>query len=158
MSDKRSVLFVCTANRFRSPLAEAVFRKLLREHGIDMNWDVGSAGSWTEGGLPPIPSAAWFRDQLGLDLSQHRSRSVSRELMTKYHLILVMEKGHKEALRVEFPEMSRKVWMLTELCDSPGYDIPDPATQPEETYLGVAREITALIEKCFPEICRLAGA
>ena len=150
--DKPSVLFVCTANRFRSPIAEAIFRKLLRERGIEKDWLVGSAGSWAKDGLSPVPSAAWMLDHLGLDLSIHQSRSVSRELVAQYHLVLVMEKNQKEALQIEFPELNQRVFMLTEICCGPVVDIPDPVSQPEEVCLSVAWEIIHLIENCFQEI------
>ena len=76
-----SVLFVCTANRFRSPIAEACFRELLRKQGIEKDWRVGSAGSWTKSGLAALPSAEWSHTYLGLDLSRHRSQPVSRALL-----------------------------------------------------------------------------
>ena len=158
MQDKPSVLFVCTANRFRSPIAEAAFRKLLRERGIEHIWRVGSAGSWTKDGLSPVPSAAWMLEHLGLDMSKHHSRSISRELIAQYQLILVMEKNQKEALQTEFPELNRKVFMLTEICSGPVVDIPDPVSQPEELYLSVAWEIIHLNENCFQEICLRASS
>ena len=157
MQNKPSVLFVCTANRFRSPIAEAIFRKLLRERGIEKNWIVGSAGSWTKDGLSPIYSADWMLDHLGLDLSTHLSRSISRELIAQYNLVLVMENNQKEALQIEFTELSHKVLMLTELCNGPIYDIPDPVSQSEEICLSVAWEIIYLIENCFQEICLRAS-
>jgi protein-tyrosine phosphatase len=152
-----SVLFVCTANRFRSPIAEAAFRKLLRKRGIETNWIVGSAGCWTIDGLSPAPTAAWMLEHLGLDLSNHHSRSVSRELIAQYQLVLVMEKNQKEALQIEFPEMSHKVFMMTEICGGLVVDIPDPVSQPEEMCLSVAWEIIHLIENCFQEICQRAS-
>lgn len=155
--DKPSVLFVCTANRFRSPIGEAAFRKLLRERGIENNWVVGSAGSWAKDGLSPIPSAEWMLEHLGLDLSKHHSRSISQGLIAQYHLVLVMEKNQKEALQFEFPELSHKVFMLTEVCNGPVVDIPDPVSQPEEICLSVAWEIIHLIENCFQEICLRAS-
>lgn len=149
---KPSVLFVCAANRFRSPIAEGVFRKLLREQGIEKYWIVGSAGSWTEDGLSPIPSAAWILEHLGLDLSKHHSRSVSRELIAQYDLIIVMEKGQKEALQIEYPEKSKEIFMLTEFSKGPIYDIPDPIYGPEETCFDVAQEINCLVTNSFQEI------
>jgi protein-tyrosine phosphatase len=152
MKNKASVLFVCTANRFRSPIAEAEFRKILRERGIENNWIVGSAGNWTQNGLPPIYSDNWMQTHLGLDLAMHTSRSVNHDLITKYQLVLVMEKNQKEALQVEFPEIRNKVFRLTEMCDGLIYDIPDPVGQSEEECLHVAWEIIHLVEKGFDSI------
>ena len=157
MQNTPSVLFVCTANRFRSPIAETAFRKLLRECGIENNWIVGSAGSWAKDGLSPVPSAAWMLEHLGLDLLTHHSRSISQGLIAQYHLVLVMEKNQKEALQIECPEFSRKVFMLTEVCNGPVVDIPDPVSQLDEMCLSVAWEIIHLIENCFQEICLRAS-
>jgi protein-tyrosine phosphatase len=153
MQNKFSVLFVCTANRFRSPIAEAAFRKIIQERGFENDWVVGSAGCWTEDGLPPFPSAAWMLEHLGLDLSGHRSRSITRELIAQHQLVLVMEKNQKEALQFEFPELSQKILMLTDACNRPVYDIPDPVSQTEEMGLSVAWEIIHLIDNCFQDIC-----
>jgi protein-tyrosine phosphatase len=152
-----SILFVCTANRFRSPIAEAAFRKKLRERGVQENFKVGSAGTCTKDGLPPLPATEWMQEHLDFDLSQHHSRSISRKIISRSNLVLVMEKNQKEALQFEFPEMRQKVLMLTEICGGPVYDIPDPISQSEEICLSVAREIIHIVDNCFEEICRLAS-
>jgi protein-tyrosine phosphatase len=153
MQNNHSLIFVCTANRFRSPIAAALFIKLLKEKGIEKNWLVGSAGSWTKDGLPVIPSPQWIIDHLGLDLSVHHSRVITRELIDQYDLILVMEKGQKEALQIEYPEISKRIFLLTELSRGPVYDIPDPICEKEETFLDVANEMNQLLENNFQEIC-----
>ena len=116
-----------------------------------------SAGIWTQAGLPPVPSANWIQEHLGVDVSTHKSKPVSQELLTHYNLVLVMVNSQKEALLIEFPEMSGKLFMLTELSNGPVYDIPDPIYEPDETYLSVAQEINRLIEDCFQEICLRAS-
>ncbi|MDO9545344.1 MAG: hypothetical protein Q7J07_01165 [Pelolinea sp.] len=151
-----SVLFVCTANRFRSPIAEIIFRELLIKQKIEKQWEVGSAGTWAQPGFPVIPSIEWMRENLGLDVSGHQSKPISKEMVTNYDLVLVMEANQKEALSVEFPEENRKVFILTELTDGPVYDIPDPVTQTDEDYLSVAKEIVKLVEINFQEICKRA--
>ncbi len=81
-----SVLFVCTANRFRSPLAAGIFKKALAEEerqrasswniGKASDWDVTSAGLYTVPLLPVLPDVLEAAGQLGIDLSDHRSRPV----------------------------------------------------------------------------------
>ncbi len=89
-----SVLFVCTANRFRSPIAAAWFSRRLQKEVPAQAWSVGSAGTWAEPGLGVVPSSKWMADQLGLDLDAHKAICIDRELLNRYHLILAME-GHR---------------------------------------------------------------
>src|SRR5512139_2422813 len=99
-----SVIFVCTANRFRSPLAAAILEKALKEGKSAAGrtgglpslepWHVGSAGTWATPGEPVLPMVSEAAQKLGIDLSDHSSRRVSGPLLSEYDLILVMEAGH----------------------------------------------------------------
>jgi protein-tyrosine-phosphatase len=139
-----SVLFVCTANRFRSPLAAAIFRKALTE-ATDPEvtrilqgsgaWNVGSAGTWAAPGQPVLARVALAAQTLGLDLSDHRSRCVSGTLLAEYDLILVMQASQKEALLSEFPLVEEHVYLLSHVVERGSYDIPDTF----ESELGVAQ-------------------
>jgi protein-tyrosine-phosphatase len=53
--------------------------------------------------------------QRGLDLSQHRARTVTRAMLQQFDLVLVMEANHKEALRIEFPDLRQKIFLLSEM-------------------------------------------
>lgn len=152
-----SVLFVCTANRFRSPIAAALFNKHLLKNGSTYEWQVGSAGTWAEPGLLVAPSARWILDNLGLDLQAHRARRVDRELLASQDLILVMENSHREALQVEFPEMKDRIYLLTNATIGMAYDVPDPGVAPGDTFLSIGRELSELMEKGFQKIYMLAG-
>ncbi|RJQ40294.1 MAG: hypothetical protein C4545_08955 [Anaerolineaceae bacterium] len=147
-----SILFLCTANRFRSPIAEATFHKLLKKQNIENDWTVESAGTWTQPGFPIIPSEEWIRDNLGLEISGHRSKIVDLKMISQFDLIVVMESNQKEALSVEYPCESHKIYMLTELTDGPIYDISDPVRQKSEEFLCIGKEIINLIEKNFNKI------
>ena len=113
------VLFICTANRFRSPIAEACFRQELVTRQLDAGCQVSSAGTWTTDGMPATQSAISGARYLGLNIAGHRSRIVNAELMGEADLIIVMEQGQKEALQAEFPRNAHKVHLLSEVCDRP---------------------------------------
>jgi len=90
-----SVLFVCTANRFRSPIAAALFLKALKDQGVKGSWSVGSAGTWAVSGQPVLTSVLEVAQDYGLDLSTHRSRHVDAQTRrepgyggTQYLLVL----------------------------------------------------------------------
>jgi protein-tyrosine phosphatase len=147
-----SVLFVCTANRFRSPLAAAWFQKCLEGQADARNWSVGSAGTWAEAGQTVIPSARWMAEHFGLDLSSHRSRRVDREVLRQSDLVLVMENSHREGLLVEFPENAGHIFLLAQMAGGVAYDVPDPGIVPDETFLDIAREVTSLLDRGFQKI------
>lgn len=151
-----SVLFVCTANRFRSPLAAAWFQRRLDQDVGTQGWSVGSAGTWAESGQPPVPSAKWANDIFGLDLRAHKSQRISGELLARYDLILVMENSHRESLLAEFPETKGCLFLLAQVAEGVSYDVPDPTVQPADTYKDIAMELRDLIDKGYASICRLA--
>ncbi len=151
-----SVLFVCTANRFRSPLAAAWFQRRLDQDADAQAWSVGSAGTWTEPDQTVIPSARWSNDHFGLDLSAHKSRRISGDLLARCDLILVMENNHREALLTEFPETKGSLFLLSEVSAGQAYDVPDPVVKSGDTFQDIAMELHDLIDKGYVSICRLA--
>ena len=70
------ILFVCTANRFRSPIAAACTEQKLQKADLANKWTVISAGTWTTEGIPAHPRAVMAAAALGLDLTAHRTREV----------------------------------------------------------------------------------
>ena len=152
---KKSILFVCTANRYRSPFAEATFLQRLKKDGKAEEWCVGSAGTWTEAGLPVIQRVFLQAQELGLDLGEHRSVEVDREILSEYALIVVMEIGHEEALQTEFPDRSERIFLLSEIVDNIVYDIPDPAKEAVEDADEIISELYALIQRGYAAICVL---
>jgi len=152
-----SVLFVCTANRFRSPIASAWFSQRLQREAADVSdWRVDSAGTWAEPGQAVFPTAKWANHHFGINLQEHRAIRINRELLNQYNLILVMENSHQEALQVEFPKLKKRIFMLTKVAAGIAYDVPDPGFIQDDTFLDIARELTNLIDVGFKEICLLA--
>lgn len=151
-----SILFVCLANRYRSPLAAAFFCKCLEQAADRGSWVVGSAGTWTQPGLPPEARALKDARDRGLDIKSHRSRQVNIALLSQSNLVLVMESGQKEALQVEFPKDREKIYLLSEVTDGIPYDIPDPFGPDSGTHQEISNELYELIKRGFENICKLA--
>jgi len=80
---------------------------------------------------------------------------VDLEMIASYQLILVMERGHKEALRIEFPEMAGQIFLVSEMINKK-FDIVDPVGGPLTEYQATAREINMIIEQGFEMICQLS--
>ena len=152
-----SVMFVCLANRYRSPIAAAAFRRALVDAGVAEQWSVGSAGTWAIPDLPPVPAAIQAVKALGLDITNDKSTLISREELAKYNLVLVMEAGQKEAILSEFPTMNDRVYLLSEVATGICFDLPDPMKSEGDESDKIAAEIVDLIRRGFQNICRLAN-
>ena len=151
-----SVLFVCTANQIRSPFAAALFRRKLEARGVELTpWRIESAGTWTEEGFPVWPPLLEVARQWNLDLSAHRSRPVSWALLRHFNLILTMESGHKEALRVEFPAAAERIFLLSEMA-GPSFDVRDPIGRSRRTLEDTCILIDDLLTRGLDEILRRA--
>jgi len=149
------VLFVCTGNMYRSPLAAALFSRKLQADGTAEGWVVESAGTWTTAGRRVPPNFQKAARALGIELKDHRTRQINERLLAGYDLIVVMEKGHREALRVEFPSLQGRVHLLSELADQLEYDVADPAGT-TMAIREIIANMSAMVDRAYAGICQLA--
>ena len=139
------IVFVCTGNTCRSPMAEGICRALLAERGIE---DVicESCGLSAFAGMPATPYAITAAAEYGADLSAHRSRAVTQYLLDEGDLFVCMTSAHAAALSAYVPDEKLRV-----LAD----EIPDPFGGTEADYRACAAAIHAgllkLIEKDVAE-------
>jgi protein-tyrosine phosphatase len=152
------ILFVCTANQFRSPIAAACFARKLKENSIPGSWTVTSSGTWTRAGCSAHTAAIKEATRLGLDLSQHRSREVNAVILEDADLVVVMENSHREALAIEFPQVDRKVALLTELAGDVPVDVIDPFHSAFEDSAEVADALVQYVDSAFENILTKASA
>jgi N-carbamoyl-L-amino-acid hydrolase len=148
-----AILFVCTANQFRSPIAAACFSKKLTSMGWKGEWIVQSAGTWTSPDEPALPAAIVAARKIGVSLDGHETRAITPELVSIQDLILVMESGHKEALQNEFPLFSNRVFLLSEVIQDKIEEIPDPVMSDTDSFIEAATRINDMIERGFYRIC-----
>ena len=122
----KTILFVCTGNICRSPMAEGLFR-----HATKGRSDVKviSAGVGAVDGLPPSENAVRALKEIGIDISHQRSRMLSAEAVMKADYIFGMTHSHVDAVMLLYPQAAEKTFLLREFddtLDSFENDISDP--------------------------------
>ena len=108
------VLFVCTGNICRSPMAEAMAREAFARVGCD-DIEVASAGTWADYGSPASSGAQSVMSNNGIDISEHASRPLQRREVEESDLVVVMTSVHVREVGQVAPMSERKVFLLKEL-------------------------------------------
>src|SRR5438046_1965036 len=137
------VLFVCTGNICRSPLAAALLQRALKERGLDMNVTSAGTGAWD--GAPASEGAYLVGLERGLDLSGHRARLLTRELVEQSDLILTMARHHRA--RVDELGGEGRVFVLGEYAGREGdeAEVSDPFGGDLDVYRNTCVELEALV-------------
>lgn len=140
---KPHVLFVCTGNVCRSPMAEYLLRHNL---GPQAEWKVSSAGLYTSDGMAASPPAIEVLREQGIDLTPHRSRAVTKDGIDSATLIVVMTASHVTELKQRFPEAQDRIYLLKSFDPgSGGGDIPDPLGSTTDQYRKTRDEINSAL-------------
>lgn len=150
------IVFICTKNQFRSPLAAAILQQELASRKIHGEWIVDSAGSWVHDLAPATPAALGEAARRGLDLSTHVSKGIEGIHREQIDLFLVMEEGQKESILIDFPKLRDRIYLLSEISGVT-FSIPDPYIS-GEPFDKIAAEIETIIKDNLEEIIRLASA
>lgn len=140
MANFSQVIFICTGNTCRSPMAEGLFRKLY----ADLDIDVSSRGLMVFMELPANELAIEVMEERDIDISNHQSYHYDEDDWDENSLILTMTYGHKEILQQH--GYKGEVNTLKEFVGLKG-DVKDPYGGDLETYRYCANEIEELIEK-----------
>ncbi|MHB8155845.1 MAG: low molecular weight protein arginine phosphatase [Desulfocucumaceae bacterium] len=137
------VLFVCTGNTCRSSMAQAITMRRLKQKGV-FSVKVFSAGTYTVSGLPASGRAIIAMKESGLDLEQHRSKVLDREMVKEADLVITMTGSHSRSVLGMCPEAVGKVFTLTEYVGLKG-DVMDPFGGDLEVYRRVADQLESML-------------
>ncbi len=152
-----SILFVCSANQCRSPMAQVLFEAFLVGKGVREEWRVESAGVWAYEGSQATANAQKAMAERGLDLSQHVSQPADSTLLKQFDLTLVMEQRHKTVLQEQNPQLADRIYLMREIADQEG-DFADPVGGSLERYRAAADELGMLMRDGMDRIDELVKA
>ena len=143
----KTILFVCTGNVCRSPMAEELLRAALKGNP---NYRVLSAGIGALDGQPVTEESVVAMAELGLDIAAHASQSLRVPLIESVDFIFTMTRQQQDAIQTLFPMAAEKTFLLREFEDAEivGKDVADPIGQSLEVY----RRTRDQIHRALPSI------
>jgi len=150
-----NILFVCTGNTCRSPMASEMLKSMEDEVPLlKGELKIKSVGTFAAEDISATPEAVEVMDKMGLDIRKHRSAQFCEELADWADVILTMEAKHIEQIEAMVPKAEGYTHTLLGFGDNkdgfPGdvrYDIPDPYGEPYEEYEECAEMIKAGLAK-----------
>lgn len=153
----KKVLFVCSGNTCRSPMAQELFTQFLSccEGGsLAHEYQASSAGIWAADGLPASPEALEVMEEYGIDLSRHRSRRLDKELVEEADLILVMTRDHYRYVVERYQSSRHKTFILSEWAGIQCQEVWDPFGMGKESYKRSAEQIGSVLQGVIQKLSR----
>ena len=153
----KTILFVCTGNICRSPMAEGLFRHAVKGRN---EFRVISAGVGAVDGLPPSEHAVRALKELGIDIAKQRSHMLTAELVHQADYIFGMTHSHVDAITMLYPHAAEKTFLLREFdetLDSYENDISDPIGGSYDVYLACRDQIEQGIAAMLKFIDQTSG-
>jgi|LFRM01.1.fsa_nt_gb L-threonylcarbamoyladenylate synthase len=154
----KKILFVCTGNTCRSPMAAALFNAYAEEkqQASPIRWRVLSAGLHTMDGLAASDHAVSVLREIGIDISRHKSAQLTEEMLAEADIIATMTRSQRDLLQAFLPEQENKIktlseWALEQEADF-ARDVSDPFAQSEAVYRETRNQLQALIESLWQQI------
>ncbi len=157
MANSLKIMFVCTGNTCRSPMAEGGLRVLLKKAGLD-NVSIFSSGTSGATGFPATAFAIEAAKIWDADISSHRSQPLTVELIERADLIIALSSEHCREILYMVPEAKNKTFLLKNYpepgCD--GEDVDDPIGSSLDMYNQTFIEIGEELGRILPDIIELA--
>lgn len=152
-----SILFVCTGNTCRSPLAERILKDRIEGKG----WtgiNVSSAGTGAQAGWPASEGAGNAARKIGVSLRGFRSKPLTRRRVARADLIITMTQEHKREIDLRWPDAAARTYMISDYTGSGRGAIRDPIGRPDRFYEECAEDLSDEISRMLPKLARTISA
>ncbi|MCL2375806.1 MAG: low molecular weight protein arginine phosphatase [Defluviitaleaceae bacterium] len=141
----KNVLFVCTGNTCRSPMAAALANKMFERRGI-VAAKASSCGIFATDGTKASKNALTaLKNCYGIDISGHIAKMTDEATLADAYVIMTMTTGHKSHLCTIYPEFTDKIYAMKDICAT-GRDIEDPFSGDIDVYKNCAGQLKQCIE------------
>lgn len=144
--NKGSILFLCTGNTCRSPMAEGLFRAHGGEETTGLT--ASSAGLFTDPGIPATHNAIVAAQELGADITAHRSACLTPDMVRDATYLVCMTGAHYDRIRAAYPACEDKLFLLLPT------DVSDPFGGDLDTYRQAARQIDTGVQQIIERLKR----
>lgn len=143
------ILFVCSGNTCRSPMAAAIFNHFAERSQV--GWLAVSAGMATESGLPVTPIAKEVLAEAGINLEDHRSRQLEERMIKEAEIVLTMTATQRDLLQIYYPKTAEKIYTVYEFIGSTD-DVMDPFGGDKQIYRETAESLIFVMPKIVEKL------
>lgn len=146
-----NILLVCTGNTCRSPMAQALLADIWQKEPRKKQLNLRSAGVFTFDDMTASPEAIQVMQESNIDISDHKSRQVTEELVASADLILTMTESHRQQMLEIFPQYAPIIHTITAYI---GHDdeVADPFGQGLDAYYDTLEQLAAIMEQLVDKL------